>query len=408
MILRAFDTQVSLVLAYARANRVATLAWLAALYLAILFIGFDWSRALASEHLVVGPNTVLGRDFANVYAGGHLVSEWKLATLYDLEAYQAYQTALFDGAVVGHNYSYAPISFLYVWLFSLFPYLVAYLLWTVLTGVAFAFAARPYLRDVGLPAWLALLVPASLINIWAGHYGFLIGALWLGAWHLLESRPRVAGMLVGLMIVKPHLAILMPLLLIRRRAWTPFVFAALTSAGAILLSILLFGVQPWIDYLTRTVGLQASLVDDVEQFFVLMMPTIAPGLFRAGLSDAAVWPIQIAGALAATGALLWRMPADARQAGLAGACATFLVLPYAFNYDMTAVSIAALVMLRRAAPDGGWAKSPALAACAFLLPVAVMAMNQVVPFLAPIILAAMLAALLAPAPSQDARIAAAG
>lgn len=399
---RAFDTQVSRLVGYSRANSLAALAWAVGLYLAFLFIGFDWARALTSDALLVAPNTVLGRDFANVYAGGHLVRDGELGVLYDLGAYQTYQNTLFAGAVNGHNYSYSPVSFLYVWLFSLVPYFVAYLLWTVLTGLAFVLAARPYLRDVGLPAWLALLVPAALINIWAGHYGFLIGALWLGAWHLLQHRPRMAGVLVGLMIVKPHLAILMPLLLIRRGAWTPFLFAALTSAGLILLSILLFGIQPWVDYLTRTVGLQASLVDDVGQFFMLMMPTIAPGLFRVGLPDGAVWAIQLAGALAATGGLLWKMPADARQAGLAGACATFLVLPYAFNYDMTAVSIAALVMLRRASPDSGWTRSPALAACAFLLPVAVMAMNQVVPFLAPMILAAMLAALLAPSSSQDA------
>src|SRR3569833_2601486 len=93
-----------------------------------------------------------------------------LPTIYDISAYQAYQRALFQGAVLGHNYSYAPVSFFYVWLFAPFPYLVSLILWLVLTGTVFAAAARPWLRGAGLPAWLALLLPASLMNIWTGHF----------------------------------------------------------------------------------------------------------------------------------------------------------------------------------------------------------------------------------------------
>jgi hypothetical protein len=397
MSLRALDMQVSALAEAARQNRLAALAWIAALYLALLLLGADWSRAATSEGLNVAPGTVLGRDFANIYAGGHLVTEGKLSLLYDLQAYQSYQKALFAGAVEGHNYSYGPVSFLYAWLFSLFPYLLSYLLWTALTGAAFAVASRPYLSEVGIPARVALILPASLINVWAGHYGFLIGALWLGAWHLLETRPRLAGLLVGLMLVKPHLALLMPLLLLRRRAWTTILCAGLTVAGACLLTLVLFGVQPWIDYLTKTLGLQAAMVDEVDQFFLLMMPTVAPSLFRAGLSDTLVWIVQIIVALAAVGALLWRMPACPRQAGLAAACATFLALPYAFNYDMTVVSIASLHLLQRSRPGAGWTLSPALALVTFLLPVLLLALNKVGLPLGPVLLALMLVALLSPA-----------
>ena len=388
-------------LAYARANRLVALGWVAAFYLGMIFLGIDWATAIRSADLSVAPSTVIGRDFANVFTGGHLILENRLAEIYDLLAYQGYQGQLFDGAVSGHNYSYSPVSFLYVWLFGLLPYFVAYLLWTGLTGAAFVIAARPYLREARLPAWLALLVPAALMNVWAGHYGFLVGALWLGAWHLLETRPRTAGLLIGLMVVKPHLAILMPMLLIRRRAWTAFGSASLTVAGLVALSLLLFGVQPWVDYLGKTIGLQASMVDDVNQFFVSMMPTVAPPLFLAGLPAAIVWPVQIMAAISAAAALLFYMPADSRQAGLAAACATFLVLPYAFTYDMTAVSIASLILLQRARPDSGWALSPIAAVLAFIVPVATVAMNQKGIPLAPLMIAYMLAALLAPAQVRE-------
>lgn len=393
---KAFDDRMTALFAYARANKLATFGWIAASYLAFLFFYVDWSALMRRGDLGVAPHTAVGRDFANVFTGGHLVLQGKLAAIYDLLRYEDYQRALFAGAVDGHNYSYSPISFLYVWLFALFPYIHAYLLWNVLTGAAFYWAARPYLRDASLPTWVALIVPASLVNVWAGHYGFLVGALWLGAWQLLDSRPRLAGLLVGLMVVKPHLAILMPLLLIRRRNWETFVVAALTVIGLALLSVLLFGVQPWIDYLTRTVGLQASLVDDTEQFFLLMMPTFTPSLFLAGLPAMLVWPIQIAVSAAAVYALWTRMPEDSRQAGLAAACATFLVLPYAFTYDMTAVSIASLLLLRRRDAFGGWTLHALPVTLCFMLPVLTPALNRIGLPLAPVLIGYMFVALLAP------------
>lgn len=346
-----------------------------AIALGMQYIGIDLLRALASPNWQIGEGTMLGRDFANVYTAGHLVAGGPLQSIYDIQAYRAYQQTLFDGAVLGHNYSYTPVSFFYVWLFAPFPYVVALALWLALTGAAFVAAARPWLRDAGLPGWIALILPASLMNIWAGHYGFLFGALWLAGWRLLDSRPRTAGLLIGLMIVKPHLALLMPLVLARRGAWTAFAFAALGAAGLVLASGLAFGWSYWVSYVGGTLFTQAAMIGDTGQFFLRMMPTVAPSLLLAGLPSWAAWAVQAVFALAAVAAL-WRfMPKDPAAAGLATACATFLVLPYAFVYDMTAVSLAALLILQR----GGSEMRPlwrTVAVIAFLLPLLKVPLNN--------------------------------
>jgi len=213
------------------------------------------------------------------------------------------------------------------------------------------------------------------MNIWAGHYGFLFGALWLAAWRLLESRPRTAGLLIGLMIVKPHLALLMPFVLARRGAWVPFLFAALTGGALVLASGLVFGWSYWAAWLGGTLFTQAAMIGDTGQFFLRMMPTVAPSLLLAGLPSWAAWAVQAAAALAALVAL-WRfMPKDPTRAGLVAAAATFLVLPYAFVYDMTVVSLAALLILDR----GGRDERPlwrALGVVAFLLPVLAVPLND--------------------------------
>jgi glycosyl transferase family 87 len=380
--------------AAASPERLWILAWTFALVLASLLFVKD----IFATHFTPWPSirgaAIWGRDFANVYTSGTLVLEGRLELLYDLKGYSAWQDSFFAGALRDHNYSYPPPTLLYTWAFALLPYPLALLSWLLLTGTAFVAAARPYLRDAGLPAWLALIAPATLLNVWAGHYGLLIGALWLGAFHLLPRRPILAGVLIGLMLVKPHLALLAPLILARRGEWKAFAAAGATVAALVALSALAFGPELWRTWLGVTVGFQTAMVDDVGTYFMTMMPTLVPVLFELGLPGPLAWILQLLLAGAALAALLVHMPRDSRDAGLAGGVATFLVLPYAFNYDMTVPGLAALLMLarwRRRPETGG---SFVVLVLAFLLPLIVQPLGLLHLPAPALILAMLLAAML--------------
>jgi alpha-1,2-mannosyltransferase len=356
--------------AIASTDRLWTLAWAFVLVLVALLFAQD----IFATHFTPWPSirgaAIWGRDFANVYSAGSLTLEGRLDLLYDLKGYSAWQDSFFQGGLSHHNYSYPPPTLLYTWAFALLPYPLALLSWLLLTGAAFAAAARPYLREAGLPAWLALIAPATLLNVWAGHYGLLIGALWLGAFHLLPRRPVLAGILIGLMLVKPHLAILAPLILARRGEWKAFGAAAATVAALVAVSALAFGPELWRTWLSVTVGVQGAMVDDVGTYFLTMMPTVVPTVSALGFPGPVAWALQMAAAAGAIAALLVHMPRDSRAAGLAGGIATFLVLPYAFNYDMTVPGFAALLMLARLRSEPGSAPS-FLLLIAFLLPLTV-------------------------------------
>lgn len=379
--------------AAASSERLWTLAWLFVLILVALLFVQDIAATRFTPWPSIRGMAIWGRDFANVYSSGSLVLEGRLDLLYDLKGYSAWQDAFFQGALSHHNYSYPPPTLLYTWAFALLPYPVALLSWLLLTGTAFAGAARPYLRDAGLPAWIALIAPASLLNVWAGHYGLLIGALWLGAFHLLPRRPVLAGILIGLMLVKPHLAMLAPLILARRGEWKAFAAAAATVAGLVAASALVFGPELWRTWLGVTVGVQGAMVDDVGTYFLTMMPTIVPTVSALGFPGAAAWTLQGLAAAGAVAALLFRMPADSRTAGLAGGVATFLVLPYAFNYDMTVPGLAALLLLARLRREPGSGPSFVLL-LAFLLPLIVQTFGLLHLPAPALILAAMLALML--------------
>jgi len=377
----------------AREKPLLLAAWVSVVVLGLRFFGADFAYAFAHGDWTSGPGTLLGRDFVNVFTAGHLVLDGRLDVVFDVDAYREYQAQMFDGRVLAHNYSYPPVSFFYVPLFALGGYGLSYFLWIGLTGIAFVLAARPYLRDVGLPAWSALMIPAALVNVWAGHYGFLFGALWLAAWRLVEARPRTAGMLIGLMIVKPHLALLMPLVLLRRGAWTPIVYAAVTSLSLVVVSGLAFGWGYWVTYLTQTSVFQAAMVDAEGGFFMLMMPTILAAALQSGLEPILGWALQSLVAVLVMAALWTWMPRDPMKAGLATATATFLVLPYAFNYDLTVVGIAALIALKRT-DYSATSVQRSTGLLAFLLPFVVINLNNAGLPLAPLVLGMLLVALL--------------
>jgi alpha-1,2-mannosyltransferase len=368
--------------------------WLLTAILAAMIVARDLAMTRWGGDLSIAGQALWGRDFVNVYTSGSLALHGRLGILYDVAAYRDYQLALFQGGLEGHNYSYPPVSLLYTWLFALVPYPVAALAWLAGTGALFAWAARPYLKAAALPAWIALLAPASLMNLWAGHYGFLIGALWLAAWHHLPRRPVLSGFLIGLMVVKPHLALLLPVVLLYRREWKAIAAAALTVVTLVGLSAALFGTQLWVTYLTGTAQLQASMVDDVGTFFINMMPTVMPSLALLGAPWLLAAIVQGAVAIAAIALLLWKMPRDPHRAGMATATATFLVLPYAFAYDLTVVGLAGLILLRTAGMEGRPRAFMIAAGAAAVAPMALLYLNILGLPVAPLLLGFQLAALL--------------
>lgn len=313
-----------------------------------LFIVALFARDILSfDNGLVTTQAYWGRDFINVWTSGHLLLEGKLHILYDVGAYHQYAQQLF-GAIGQHNFSYPPLVLPLMAPFAMMPYPLALGLWTILTGVLFVVAVRPWWpRELSAPVWLAVLTPAALVNIWAGHYGFLIGALFLFAWKALaEGRQVRAGALIGLMVIKPHLAVLFPLVLAIRREWTAFFVAGATVTSLIAISTAVFGVPLWAEYLTVTSGVQATMIDAGDSFFRFMTTSLATGLLQMGFPYALAIGVQ---ALLAISAIVVVGIVAKREAAHdvmpVMATGTFLVLPYAFNYDLTVVAVVAFLLV---------------------------------------------------------------
>lgn len=312
-----------------------------------------------------------GRDFVIWWTAGQLVREGAIATIYDLAGIQAQMVAYF-GPLEPMGYPYPPVTFPIAFLLGALPYWLAQPTSFIVTGGLFVYACRPWWNTELGPRWLALVTPAALVNIWAGHYGFLIGALFLLGWGQLDRNPKAAGFFFGCMLIKPHLAILIPIALLLRRSWVAFFSAAATTLLLIAGSALLYGADAWRDYLVNMTGPQISVISYNDTLFTFMATSTTTAMLRLTSSGVLAWCIQLAVSAAAIATLVAasrHRPATLDLAMLV-ATLTFLTLPYGFNYDLTVVMVGALAVFARADIPVKWR---VLAAAAFVAPTVGMA-----------------------------------
>lgn len=320
------------------------LLWMLGSSIALWLFAADFQNL---DGMIIASSTAWGRDFVNVWTGGRLVLEQNLDILYSVNSYMAYQADI-SGVTEPHNYSYPPHSLFLAAPFGLLPYGFALAIWLAGTAALFLRAAKSYVSDVaGFPLLLTILTPAATINIWAGHYGFLIGALWLACFARAQSAPLQGGLLASVMTIKPHLGILIPLIFVIRRMWRTIAVAAIGFAALVVGSGLIFGFDLWAEYLSGTSRYQMSLLEADGNFFLLMMPTALPAFRSVMAADWMAWAAQAITAGAAFYLCLkaQRNGASMREMAFIAATATFLILPYAFNYDMTVVSLGIALLL---------------------------------------------------------------
>ena len=337
-------------------------AWIIGAMLVVMFTWLDW---LATKNGVIGAREIWGRDFINMWTGGKLIAARDYATLYDPSKFMAFQER-FYGPLDRHIFSYPPVTFPLAELLGRMPYPLALLSWLGGTGALFWHAARPWWPRHGGPSWLVLLTPAALLNMWEGHYGFLIGALFLYGFRLLDARPWLAGVAIGLLIIKPQFALLIPLVLLLRFEWRAITSASATVIAMLATSVAIYGASAWTTFFALGAGRQAN-IDAGGAFFGKLSTSAATAVLGLGggwaLALAAQAVLAVLGVALVVRAVRKRV--DTRSLALLTATATFLVLPYGLSYDLTVAAIGAWGVMTS---DRATSRDTQLAAIGFVAP----------------------------------------
>ncbi|HLZ02050.1 MAG TPA: glycosyltransferase family 87 protein [Bradyrhizobium sp.] len=322
-----------------------------------------------SDGLIDRNGKPIGTDFSNVYAAGMLTWQGKSADAYDPALQHAAEQATFDGREVPfYGWHYPPFFFAIAVLVASLPYAPGLALW-----LAASFAAYLATLRAILPRPETLLIasafPAVLINIGHGQNGFLTAALLGGALHLLDRRPWIAGVLIGLLAYKPQFGVLIPIALMASRRWSSIMAAILTIAALIAISFATLGSSVWHAFFDSMNFTQVVVLEQGGTGWEKIQSAFSAARnWGADVHTAYAIQIALGIILAATLAWLWRSEVAFELKASALATASLLATPYVLDYDLVALAIAIAYFARHGFKCGFRDYEISLLAAAWIVP----------------------------------------
>ena len=301
----------------------------------------------ASDGLIDRNSKPIGTDFSNVYAAGTLIWQGRPAEAYEPARQHAAEKAVFGGREVPfYGWHYPPFFFLIAFLVASVPYAWGLSIWLVASLAAYLAAMRAILpRPETL--LVALAFPAVFVNIGHGQNGFLTAALLGGALHLLDRRPWLAGVLIGLLAYKPQFGVLIPVALLAGGRWNTIGAAAATVAALAAISFVTLGSSVWHAFADSMTFTQTVVLEQGDTGWEKIQSVFsAARMWGAGVHSAYAIQIALALMLAASLAWLWQSNAVFELKASALATASLLATPYVLDYDLVVLAVAIVFFVR--------------------------------------------------------------
>lgn len=354
---------------FGRLVQVVIVILLLELSLAYLVLGSYRTLTGPGGNLNQGGNP-LGSDFVQYYAVSVMALDDQPEAAYELAKLHEVEQRVVDSDVERWPWYYPPTFMLVVRPLSLVPYPVALALWLLASVIPFLvviYRIAPH----PLAPFAALLFPATADVLFSGQNGCLSAALIGGGLLLLERRPVVAGLLIGLLSYKPHLGLIIPFALAAGGHWRAFLAAALTTLAFAGASLAAFGPDTWLAFVSTLSDARSTVEFGESPWF--KMVSVFPAARLLGFGVSVAWIAQGVIAVAAAGAVvwLWRRPAAPELRASALIFAIPLVTPYAQFYDLALLALPIAWIIWRARASG-WLRGERLA-MAVLWPAPVLA-----------------------------------
>jgi hypothetical protein len=325
------------------------IVWGVGASLALNYLRLNWT--LDESGLSVMTGRVPFWDFTNLWGGGRLALQGHVEYLFFTDAYRAALRDAVSPLLLDQEWSYPPSMLLIGVPLAAFPILPAYIFWNMATFY-FLFIIAGWL-GFSLPLkMLATLAPSVILNVILGQNGALTTSLLLGGLLLAPTRPVTAGILLGLLTIKPHIGVLVPFCLLASGNWRAILSASVTTIALVVTTAGFFGWEAWHLFFSQTVPLMRSIMEapypqgyhsNAMTFFV-MARALGANVIFAYLVQATATVGSIA-----TAVWLWKGHVASSHeirvviTGMLALCAT----PYGYTYDAIPLSLAILAILSK-------------------------------------------------------------
>lgn len=336
---------------------------------------------------------LLGGDFRVFWSASHLALKGHGADAYQIDKLLAAEQAVTPSLTAlapWQLWFYPPTTLLFVAPLAVLPFSLSFFLFSV-AGIAFyLFVLRAIIPrgDAVLPALAFSGVAFALVN---GQNAFFTAGFAGLALVLLDRRPVLAGVLVGLLVIKPHLAVLFVIALASAKRWDVLWPAAGTALALALASLAIFSPESGAAFLHQ-LHVAKSLAED-GLLPLNKMPTMFASARLLGLSTAAANALHVACALvvAVVVARIWaRKPAPYLR-NCALILGTLLISPHLYDYDLVWLAWP-IAWLAKNGLENGWRRGEReLLLLAWLSPMLGGVLSYVTVHIGPLICLAMLA-----------------
>jgi len=315
--------------------------------------------------------------------GGRSMFSGGPAAWFDVRTYAAALRDMLGPTYPETYWSYPPHIVLFVWPLGLMPYLFAYITWCVV-GIALYLVACSSAIPRERLLFLAV-APGVAVCVFFGQNGFYTAALLIGGLLSLDRRPVLAGVLFGILTVKPQLGLLLPIVLLLERRWVTIASTVMTIAFLFVVTAMLFGLDVWLDYWHKIVPQQMWLTENAGGLMFSLVSSLFFGARLIHLPLGVAWAIQYVGTAFVFAAVVWTYwkRRDPQLSLALFVTATFLFTPYILNYDMVMFGFVVALLRDRA---GNTMRDHWLLLAVWSLPVTMMFAGAIWIPLAPVVL----------------------
>ena len=279
-------------------------------------------------------------DYISFWSAGRAALEGHAARVYDADFLFGYHQAAVPGVAYVAPFNSPPPFLLLNTALAALPFPLAALTFLTSSAALYVYAAR----KLGPGALIfALTLPAAVYHLGSVQTGLYIAGVSALALHWLDARPRAAGALVGLLAIKPHLAILWPLLLALTGRWRAFAAATVSTLVFCVLAGALLGFELYPAFIENLTRSQAQVSE--MRITTPAYASLYAGLLGLGASQDLAIAAHAVSAVAALALAAWLFLRGGRETqGPALCAATLLISPYLFFYDFTLLAAGAALI----------------------------------------------------------------
>ncbi|WP_394659512.1 glycosyltransferase family 87 protein [uncultured Novosphingobium sp.] len=299
------------------------------------------------ESMLIAPAPVAGgrilNDYEDFYIVGRLYREGEILRAYD-NAYLTAAQRRFTGTTTFMPWAYPPQLTALTPLLPMVGLGWSYFAFMTATLMLFLWVLTRFgIRLTG--AALLAIFPALLLVVRLGQNGMLTGAL-IGLFLLEFLRGRKsAGIPLGLMCIKPHLAFALGLMTLLHRRWSTIAIGMVIVVMTSVLATLVLGVAAWPAFFNGAKAAGGFLREGLFPLYRMSSIYAAARSFGTGPDTAML--IHIIGALLGLGTLVlaWQRRLKRNRLLALTAFMTLFVSPYNYDYDLVCLAFAVALIL---------------------------------------------------------------